>query len=266
MKGGEELEARACELRALGFQWAALCFAYPTELTWKAQNDLIGYLGDLLLLSQGAGDLPEMGAHNAWGPICSECQQVWGEQLNARSLEDRQVSYLRLFKRVTPYESEYTAAQALLPTDNIADVAGFRAFGFQVREGAERPDHIGAELQFMALLALKEKEARQMGNRQSVEVCIEAQRKFLGEHLGPFVLAMEKRLSEDPERNGSAREWVSATRLARALVEQIAREWEIAIVPPESTANRIIEAVADSLQEERIDCPFASSPEGLSEE
>jgi TorA maturation chaperone TorD len=270
-------EAMGAELRALVFQWLALCFSYPSEETRRAQSALVERVGDLWLFSQGrpgeatgeAGEMPpdSPGGDNNSSGDKEGHRPFEGAQIlrsadrqaqDNGDLRERQMAYLRTFKRVTPYESEYTAAHALLPTDNIADVAGFyRAFGFQVKEGGERADHLAAELQFMALVALKEAAAREAGEEEKAEICVDAQKKFLAEHLGPFLFAVEERLAEYTKGDATAEEWLSAARTARALAEELAAKWEIAIVPPGAVPGPIIGALSRGVEAETLECPFA---------
>jgi DMSO reductase family type II enzyme chaperone len=85
----------------------------------------------------------------------------------------------------------------LTRTFEMADVAGFyRAFGVVLDEGAERPDHIAAELEFMNLLAVKEAIARQLeGDDEHAEICRDASRAFLRDHLGRFAPRLGERLA-----------------------------------------------------------------------
>ncbi len=92
---------------------------------------------------------------------------------------------------ISPTETAHnlaTGQEAWLKTYRIADVAGFyKAFGVEVEPGTERPDHLGAELEFMQLLALKEAVALSESNSDGVEVCQQAASAFLEDHLGTWV-------------------------------------------------------------------------------
>jgi TorA maturation chaperone TorD len=79
----------------------------------------------------------------------------------------------------------------------LGDVAGFyRAFGFASR-GAERPDHLCAELELTAMLCLSLLRARSERNAQAAQVVEEALSAFLADHLGEwlpsFALTLEQR-------------------------------------------------------------------------
>jgi TorA maturation chaperone TorD len=87
------------------------------------------------------------------------------------------------------YETEYGLPHEYRQSQEMADIAGFyRAFGFNLGGAVrERPDHIAVELEFMHVMALKEAYALDSGITEHVEICIEAQGKFLQDHLGRWV-------------------------------------------------------------------------------
>lgn len=94
--------------------------------------------------------------------------------------------YTFLFARQSlcpPYESAYIDSGR---GHSLADVAGFyRAFGFQIAPDAHQlPDHIGSQLEFMAVLCAKEAYALQHNLSEQAEICRDARRTFLLEHLG----------------------------------------------------------------------------------
>jgi DMSO reductase family type II enzyme chaperone len=83
-------------------------------------------------------------------------------------------------------------------TFEMADVAGFyKAFGVEVVSSGPRPDHITAELEFMNLLAVKESIALQEeGDREHAEICRNAARAFLRDHLGRWAPRFGECLAE----------------------------------------------------------------------
>lgn len=87
------------------------------------------------------------------------------------------------------YETEYGLPHEFRQAQELADISGFyRAFGF-VLGGTirERPDHLAVELEFMHLLAMKEAHAILNGLPEHAELCVDAQAKFLGAHLGTWI-------------------------------------------------------------------------------
>jgi len=87
------------------------------------------------------------------------------------------------------YETEYGLPHEFRHSQELADIAGFyNAFGFSIGGAVhERPDHLAVELEFLYVLALKEAYAIQKGLPEQVEICVDAQRKFLQDHLGHWI-------------------------------------------------------------------------------
>jgi hypothetical protein len=74
----------------------------------------------------------------------------------------------------------------------LVDIAGFyKAFGLQV--GPEMVDHIAVELEFYAWLLQKGDYLEQQQNAEGQEIVLDARKKFLKSHLGPFVGAICER-------------------------------------------------------------------------
>ena len=98
----------------------------------------------------------------------------------------------------------------LTRTFEMADVAGFyKAFGVEVGDGNERVDHIATELEFMNLLAVKESIALQdEGEGEHAEICRNASRAFLRDHLGRWAPRLGECLAAadgDPVYSGAGR-------------------------------------------------------------
>ncbi len=115
-----------------------------------------------------------------------------------------------------------TASEQMTRTYALADVAGFyRAFGVEVTAGSEQPDHIAAELEFMHLLAVKEALARLESRAgENADICREAARAFLRDHLGRWA----QRLSERLEENAADPVYATAGRLLGRFVALDAEE------------------------------------------
>ena len=114
-------------------------------------------------------------------------------------LADLQAEHRRVFGLTGSlcYETEYGLPHEYRQSQEMADIAGFyRAFGFEngglIRE---RPDYLSTELEFMHTLTLKEVYAREAGEQEHLEVCVDAQRKFLQDHLAHWLPLFAKRLA-----------------------------------------------------------------------
>lgn len=96
-----------------------------------------------------------------------------------------------------PYETQFHETHIFQQAQTLADIAGFyRAFGLDVAESAhERADHLSVELEFMGYLCLKEWHALASGREGDANVCRDAQKKFLGDHVGVWAGAFAERLA-----------------------------------------------------------------------
>jgi TorA maturation chaperone TorD len=99
--------------------------------------------------------------------------------------------YQRLFGgkvRVAPYEGSYEL-DPIRQGRQMADVAAFyRAFGAEAHGPvAERPDHVGCELEFLAFLELRRLEAHEAGRTADVAVLDDIATSFLQDHAGRWL-------------------------------------------------------------------------------
>ena len=94
-------------------------------------------------------------------------------------------------------ESEYDD-NLFYRRQRIADVSEFyKAFGFERAEQSfQRPDFVGAELEFMCLLLLKRAYAVDRGSDEESEVCATAESKFFNKHLEWWIPEMCDNLQE----------------------------------------------------------------------
>ena len=121
-----------------------------------------------------------------------------GEQLSSHHLEGE---YTYLFARKVacpPNETSYGADKTFNRVHELSDIASFyAAFGFKVSDSnAELPDHIGAQLEFLAVLYGKEAYAFERNLHQQAELCCGARERFLTDHLGKWVPLFVRKLEE----------------------------------------------------------------------
>lgn len=152
--------------RAQVYGFLAEAFLYPRE-NWTEDSKLV----QSIIRSLG------------WFDIDLEIPSI--------SLSDLQSTYRKTFGVAgsVSYETEYGLPHEYRQSQELADIAGFyRAFGF-ILDGSvrERPDHIAVELEFMQILALKEAYAMETGIHEHNEICVDAQAKFLQDHLGRWI-------------------------------------------------------------------------------
>jgi TorA maturation chaperone TorD len=113
------------------------------------------------------------------------------EALRSVRLPDLEAEYQSLFGgkvAVAPYEGSYEL-DPLRQGRQMADVAGFyRAFGAEAQgPAAERPDHVGCELEFLAFLELELLVAAERSDAAAAELVDEILDTFLGDHAGRWL-------------------------------------------------------------------------------
>lgn len=159
--------------RAEGYRVLAIALRHPGAP---------GELAEALAETAGAG--------GAIGALASA--------LAARADGDLDGAYNATFAQNTPcspYETSYVMGDKGARIGQIASL--YAAFGVRVG-GAEReaPDHVGVELEFAALLALKEALVLEEGNEERVALVRRARQVFLEEHLGAWAPRFAARLAE----------------------------------------------------------------------
>lgn len=142
------------------------------------------------------------------------------------ALDGLQAEHRRIFGLTGSlcYETEYGLPHEYRQSQELADISGFyRAFGFNVGGGVrERPDYIATELEFMYILALKEAWALAQGRDEWIEVTLQAQRRFLEDHLGRWLAlfaASVLRLSGESQKGQPFSPYVGLAQLAATFVQ-----------------------------------------------
>lgn len=139
------------------------------------------------------------------------------------------------------YETEIGLPHEFRQSQELADIAGFyHAFGFQVGGSVhERPDYLASELEFMYLLALKEAWAEENALEEQVEICVDAQGKFLHDHLAhwiaPFCQSLEQSTSERLGPDGLLSPYVKLSCLAETFLTREAGRLGGMVFAPEAS-------------------------------
>jgi TorA maturation chaperone TorD len=159
--------------RAAMYEALALAFGYPDDESFTDLEDALAALLD----------------HEAAGtPHEREAIAALAAALAATDAATAAVAHNRLFAGEVTCSACETAyeADAFAKARQLADIAGFyRAFGLKV--AADRPgpaDTIDAELEFMAQLVMREAYAAVWGWDDKRQICVDAQRAFIEDHLG----------------------------------------------------------------------------------
>lgn len=165
------------------------------------------------------------------------------EVLDPAELAGRWVRWFDL-GRVAPYEGSNVVATTGGVTPRLADVAGFyRALGLEVVD--ERPDHVVAQLEFLAMALMAEVEATEAGDDRSAEATSRLIRTFLRDHLGAWIDVWASRVAAVDELGA----WVPAAAAAAELVRAEAHRRhviplrEAAILPADAGLAEDEEAV-----------------------
>lgn len=149
--------------------------------------------------------------------------------------------------RVAPYEGSNVASTAGGVTPRLADVAGFyRAFGLEVVD--ERPDHVVAQLEFLAMALLAQAEAIEHGATGDAEAAADAIRLFLRDHLGSWIEAWAARVGAVEELDP----WVPYAAAAAELVRAEAAVRNV--IPLTDAAVLVADAGLAYDEEALLDC------------
>jgi len=233
--------------RSAVYRILSLGFAYP-------EREILDFLRERLAgkLKESLRFLPESYREGLAPAMESlERARVFADELEGE--------YERLFRAEllsTPYETEYDPMASVRKGQELADILGFyRAFGLgPSKRRKELPDHIAVELEFMSLLLQKEAYARLNGWSEKVEVSIDAQRKFLRDHLAIWVFNFCDRV----EQNSRLELYRSLGGLLRKFTELELKE--LGVEP-----LRLESAFLPSETGELFSCPFSrASPVDLS--
>lgn len=172
--------------RSSVYQVLTACFIYPLEknlsvLKSQEYQELIKNIG---LCYKGIDDAAHL----------QKCLTDVQNFYNSTSLEVLQKTYQRIVghtisKECPLYETQYGAAHVYQQTHELADIQAFyRAFGLEPSDRErERIDHISVEMEFMHFLLYKEAYALENHGDEKVQICTDAQKRFLKEHIGKWV-------------------------------------------------------------------------------
>lgn len=152
----------------------SLGFSYPEEKNWIMLEKMLSESERLLD-----------------GEILAKLKDFKNYLINNRDrIDNIKSEYLNIFdigRKISPYETEYLTEKISRKPFELADISGFySAFGFSINEdmtNKESADHISVELEFMAIIALKEEYARKAKQKDNENIVHDAGRKFLNDHL-----------------------------------------------------------------------------------
>jgi TorA maturation chaperone TorD len=171
--------------------------------------------------------------NRAGAKTAAAVQDLLNSRREMHGSSELEPEYNRLFAhfgsaKCPPYETEYGCDNIFQKTDAMADIAGFyRAYELQAADThTERVDFIGTELEFMSFLALSEAYAREHGEREHLDICVDTQRKFIRDHLGRWSSVFTASLSTASEN----RFYVSLGVLTEQFIEDEAHRLEVELI------------------------------------
>ncbi|MCU0308709.1 MAG: molecular chaperone TorD family protein [Thermoleophilia bacterium] len=158
-----------------------------------------GWAADLAELADALAAEPALG-HLA-AEIAAVAEHAPRTQAEA---DDAAAEHQRLFGGAVacpPYEGSY-ATDPFAQARQMSDIAGFyRAFGAApTGPAAERPDHVGCELEFLAYVIVARLDAAAAGDDERAAVCAIAEHDFLRDHLGRWLGPFSREVEKSAER------------------------------------------------------------------
>lgn len=172
--------------RSTMYQVLSACFLYPVgkNLEVLKSPDFQEHSENLIRCYEGLDSGEEL---RMW---LNEVRKAY----SSASVETLQTIYNRIVghtisKECPLYETQYGAAHVFQQVHELGDIQGFyKAFGLDVSEvERERCDHVSVELEFMHFLLYKQAYASENHGEEKAQVCADAQKKFLKEHVGKWV-------------------------------------------------------------------------------
>lgn len=206
--------------RSAVYRLLAMAFAYPTPLR----------LGEVARTAAKVAAGADPSVRSALAALAEAARGG-----DAAALADEHVALFQRQVRCPPYEGAYGPPQLAGKASLLADIAGFyRAFALEPAEGQpEVEDHVGAELEFMSVLAFKEAWAVADNHPEGRQVTRDAQRAFLRDHLGRWGAAFSARVGAI----ATAGLYPTAARLLRAWLETDCAKLDVSPDPLEGVSE-----------------------------
>lgn len=186
------------QARAAAYTLIARTFQYPDRSLIETLADPERWSNWTRVVEMGDAEIGRLlesvqGVLRTEAKALADCPDAQPTELQER--------YDRLFGHAVrgkcpTYELEYGRSEIIQQSSELADLAGFyRAFGMEIVDASNgRPDHITAECEFMGSLCGKEAFAIAEQSTENLEVCTDAQRAFLKDHLAGWLPAFALRV------------------------------------------------------------------------
>lgn len=254
----KEAKVQSALARSTIYQFLSLCFFEPEEKTFPAlKSD--EYLNNV---QESLDDYLALNSFNGKASAMKENLQLSRNRLKEKPFEGISSEYWKVLgsfsaaKECPIYEYFYGITDIFQHTQSLqelADLGGFyKAFDLKLSEDTkDRFDHISIELEFMHFLTYKEAYALENHGEEQLNICADAEKKFLKSHLGRwvplFTKLVDKRAQACSERSEPG-EFYSG--IADLLRDFISLETKLLRVKVEETTELNVEA----MKEEEFQC------------
>ena len=178
--------SRICLRGAQCIRFCLHAFLYPEEknLSILKSPDFQEHVKDLMHCYEGIED----------GAEFKKCLEEVCSLFTATAIETLQRDYRSIVghtmsKECPLYETQFGVAQVFQQVHELGDIQGFyKAFGVDTSDvERERCDHVSVEMEFMHFLLYKQAYALENHGDEKAQICVDAQKKFLKEHIGKWV-------------------------------------------------------------------------------
>ncbi len=177
--------------RALVYRFLATGYRYPEAESVNTLLEQGRGVSEALLALGYPGD----------GPLYEQSSRLV-HAVRDGAADDLEPEYVALFGHAVRgscplYEAEYGESdERLQQPHELSDLAAFyQAFGLELSSDVrDRVDFIAVEFEFMAFLSLKQAYAEEHVKADLVAIAVDAQRKFLHDHLGRWGAAFARRI------------------------------------------------------------------------
>ena len=171
--------------RSAMYQILSSCFLYPEEknLSILKSPDFQEHVKDLMPCYEGIDDGVELKRS------LKEVQALFrGTNIEVLQGVYQCIVGHTMSKECPLYETQYGAAHVYQQVHELGDIQGFyKAFGLDISDiEKERCDHISVEMEFMHYLLYKQAYALENHGDEKSQICVDAQKKFLKEHIGKW--------------------------------------------------------------------------------
>lgn len=205
------------------------------------RQNLYGFLATIFreeLTAELLGRIKSEAFRKALDEAGVELDAEFLERPEAELLEELAIEYTLLFLgpggHISPHESVHVAGGGGLWGEATVEVKKFIEYaGFAYDEDYHGlPDHISVELDFMADVAGQEAAAWEEGDVEAAANCLEFEDRFMNDHIGKWVFAFCRKVTERAEHPFYRRMARLAADFLEAEKQEIARRSAIATGSP----------------------------------